>query len=108
MAAWEYFDTIRLYDLDVEPVLRSQYTWASLLVFVVLTISFLQPKSGNEIIDAPIIGSELSWIARWRFFSDANKVINEGHTKVEQPMTHHLAQVNFLSVQGWHLQAQRA
>ena len=41
-------------------------------------------------------------------FSDANSVINEGYTKVEQPMTHHLAQVNSLSFQGWHLQAQRA
>ena len=101
MAQWQYVDTIRLLDFDIEPLLQSQYTWASLLLLlVILNFSFPRSQSGNENIEAPIIGSAQSWIARWRFFSDAGKVVNEGYGKVEQPLKNLMACVNSLSVQG--------
>lgn len=69
--------------LDSEPLLRNHYAWASLLLLVVLSVSLLllQQKSGNELIDVPIVGSRQSWIARWMFFSDASMLITEGYSK---------------------------
>ena len=107
MASWENYQKVRLYGLEIEPLLQNQYTWV-LLVLVVLSLSLRQSKSGNETIDAPIIGSRQSWIARWRFFSDAERVIDEGYSKVGQLRTKCVARANFLAVQDWHVQAQRA
>ena len=91
-------ENIRPYGLDIEPLLQSQYTWASLLVLVVLSFSLRQSKSSNESIDAPIIGSGQSWLARWRFFSDAGRVVDEGYSKVGQPMTNCVACTELFSV----------
>ncbi|CAF9916908.1 MAG: hypothetical protein ALECFALPRED_010907 [Alectoria fallacina] len=85
MASWENYQKVRLYGLEIEPLLQNQYTWV-LLVLVVLSLSLRQSKSGNETIDAPIIGSRQSWIARWRFFSDAERVIDEGYSKFKTGM----------------------
>lgn len=83
IVGWEYFEKMRLYDIEIEPLLQSQYMWPSLLLLVVLSFSILhQPKSANENIDVPIVGSKQSWIARWRFLSDARKVLDEGYSKV--------------------------
>lgn len=71
--------------LDSETLLRNHYAWASLLLLVVSSVSLLlllqQQKSGNELIDVPIVGSRQSWIARWMFFSDASMLITEGYSK---------------------------
>lgn len=64
MASWISFEKLRVYGLDTEPMLQSQYMWVSLLVLVVPSFSIRQSKSGNESIDAPIIGSAQSWIAK--------------------------------------------
>ena len=82
MASWESIEGAPLADLDFLTLLQTQYTWALLLVLVALSFFLVQSKSGNESINVPIIGSKHSWIARWRFFSDADKVVNEGYSKV--------------------------
>lgn len=93
---------------DFEPLLRNQYTWASLLVLVILCVLSLQPKSGNETIDAPIVGSRQSWIARWRFFSNAGRVIKEGYSEVVLQMADSVARTDIALVQDRNIQAQRA
>ena len=82
MASWENLEDKQLYRVDIEQLLQNQYTWVSLLVLLLLSFSLLHSKSGNEIINAPIVGSRQSWIARWKFFSDAGQVVNEGYSKV--------------------------
>ena len=98
MASWDNFDNLRLFGPDIEPLLQSRYTWVVLLLLV-LGFSLRQSKSGNESIDAPIIGSRHSWIARWKFSSDAGRLIDEGYSKVEPPVANHVAPVKFLAVQ---------
>lgn len=109
MANSESLERARLADLDIEPLLQNEYTWALLLVLVALGFSFLQPKSGNENINVPIIGSKHSWIARWRFFSEASKAVNEGYSKVgNSPLNQSgEAKVTLFSVQDRDLQAKR-
>lgn len=82
MASWESFKRAQLAELAIESPLQSQYTWALLLVLVTLSFSLLQSKTGNESMNVPIIGSKHSWIARWRFFTEAGKVVDEGYSKV--------------------------
>lgn len=107
MASWKSLEKLQFYDLEIDPLLHSNYIWVSLLVLAVLSIPLFQPKSSNESIDVPIVGPERSWIARWRFFLEAGRLINEGDNKVKQPMQIHLARCNILSVQEQSFQAQR-
>lgn len=67
-------------DSLVEPL----HAWILFVVLMVTFVSYplIRPKSSNEKIEAPIIGPERSWVARWKFLSEASRSVKEGNEKV--------------------------
>ena len=94
----------RLDDSNSGPDLQIWYTWLPLLLAAVLYFFLIPAESGNQKIVAPIVGSQFSWIARWRFFSDASQMIDEGYSKVKVPDCSGLRRADALTVQTSYIQ----
>ncbi|KAL8673743.1 MAG: hypothetical protein Q9168_001850 [Polycauliona sp. 1 TL-2023] len=81
MSVFTFFETLQSHLSDFGAPSSNPFIWASLFLLVTFTYFRYSQRSGNKTIDAPIIGSTQSLIARWTFFFNAREQIEEGYSK---------------------------
>lgn len=68
--------------------LNNYIAFAALGVFILLYFCSQAPlrAAGNKLVEAPVIGSSNPILARWEFFRNASKLVNEGYSKVQKAL----------------------
>lgn len=64
--------------------LKTYLAFAALGLFILLYLRSKVPlaAAGNKAVDVPVVGSGNPIVARWEFFRNASKLVDQGYSKV--------------------------